>query len=184
MGEKGVMTAKEIQSALIWSMRGGEIVMPNYTPPKWWECDLFTLSKADIFKEYEIKISRSDFRNDAQKGKRMLRYVDNRWAVESVNKHKKLAERDVNGPMRFWFVAPAGIIPIEEVPAFAGLLIAEELKHGVDFRIEKKAPKLHSEKFSQVGRDDLMRTTYNRYRWNVICMRSKPDCDWGIEYQI
>ncbi len=180
------MTAKEIQSALIWTMRGGEIVMPNYTPPKWWECDLFTLTKADIFKEYEIKISRADFRQDANKMRRQSQFDGLLLKTHEVNKHAKIAARDVNGPMRFWFVAPAGVIPIEELPAFAGLLIATWCPYGkrIDFNIEKKAPKLHAEKFSQVGKDDIMRTAYNRYRWNVICARSKPDYDWGIEYQI
>lgn len=52
---------------------------------------------------YEIKISRSDFRRDSHKKQRGARLFSD----------------------RFWYVAPVGIIPHEEIPDWAGLIECE-----------------------------------------------------------
>ena len=52
---------------------------------------------------YEIKISRADFRRDNHKKQRGARLYSD----------------------RFWYVAPVGIIPHEEVPDWAGLIECE-----------------------------------------------------------
>lgn len=42
-------------------------VCPRYTPTRWWECDVFELTEAGFFREYEVKISRGDFAADRLK---------------------------------------------------------------------------------------------------------------------
>lgn len=44
-------------------------VIPNYTPSGWFESDIFELTKSGYFREYEIKMSLSDFRADAVKAR-------------------------------------------------------------------------------------------------------------------
>jgi len=73
-----MITARDIQRALILPRYRQSTVMPNYTPRGWWECDVFELTKAEMFVEYEIKLSRADFRADRNKGE-VLCYVRIRW---------------------------------------------------------------------------------------------------------
>lgn len=57
-------------------------------------------SSGNVADSYEIKISRSDFRRDGHKKQRGARLFCD----------------------RFWYVAPEGIIPHEEIPDWAGLM--------------------------------------------------------------
>lgn len=143
-----------------------QLVVPNFTPLQWFEADLWRLSKARMTVEYEIKISRSDFRSDGKKAStsRYRNYRDG-LAGEVSQKHQRLALGDERGPNRFYFMAPQGIIPREEVPEFAGLIELEGDPLWPKFKYVKTAPKLHRRKFD----DDLqkvMRSFYFRY-WQV-----------------
>lgn len=57
-------------------------------------------STGNVADSYEIKISRSDFRKDGHRKQRGARLFSD----------------------RFWYVAPVGIIPHEEIPDWAGLI--------------------------------------------------------------
>jgi hypothetical protein len=57
---------------------------------------------------YEIKVSRSDFRRDSHKKQRGARLFSD----------------------RFWYVAPVGVIPHEDVPDWAGLIECEWYANG------------------------------------------------------
>lgn len=59
-------------------------------------------SSGNVADAYEIKVSRSDFRRDGHKKQRGARLFAD----------------------RFWYVAPEGIIPHEEIPDWAGLIEA------------------------------------------------------------
>lgn len=60
-------------------------------------------SSGNVADSYEIKISRADFRRDSHKKQRGARLFSD----------------------RFWYVAPVGVIPHEEVPDWAGLIEVE-----------------------------------------------------------
>ena len=60
-------------------------------------------SSGNAADSYEIKISRADFRRDNHKKQRGARLFSD----------------------RFWFIAPVGIIPHEEIPDWAGLIECE-----------------------------------------------------------
>ena len=42
-------------------------VLPRITPEGWWECDMFSTTKAGFWTEHEIKVSKADFKNDFTK---------------------------------------------------------------------------------------------------------------------
>lgn len=64
---------------------------------------------------YEIKVDRADFRRDSEEKQRdALKWSD-----------------------RFWYVAPPDVIPIDELPPWAGL----QTWDGAAFRVLRKAPK-------------------------------------------
>lgn len=144
-----------IQRSLWLRMRDScKVVMPNYTPLQWWECDVFSITAAGYFTEYEIKLTHSDFLADAKKGER--------W-YGGETKHSLLAQGGEHGPSRFWYVSPGGIIAPEEVPAWAGLLI---FIRGIFFQIEKMAPRLHKHKCTIAAEHHAYRSAYLRF-WEL-----------------
>jgi hypothetical protein len=150
------MTASDIIRAVMRDRWERNFVIPNYTPRHWFECDVFEVTRAGFFREYEVKLSRSDFFADRAK-------VQHRWeesggdpgcshtmtgtlaGLASVytcrdcgmtqtrlceSKHDRLAKGDSRGPSRFWFVAPLGLLEIADVPPWAGLI--EVLNRGLN----------------------------------------------------
>jgi hypothetical protein len=140
------MTAIQIQRRILRDHYRQSFVLPNYTPRGWWECDVFQITKAGYFVEYEIKLSLADFKADADKRK-SPRWQFNGEFSTARNKHEDLKARSPLGPSRFYYVAPAGLLPTNMIPEWAGLIEARESKHEIPFVGEiKKAPRLHSQK--------------------------------------
>lgn len=87
-------------------------VYPNLYLGKW-EADILEITKSGYLYEFEVKISRKDFKIDAEKvesyGKRRRKY-DVLKAGERVN--------------YFSYIVPDGLISPEEVPEWAGLIYA------------------------------------------------------------
>lgn len=146
--------------------------LPRFTPMGWWECDVFELTKTDRFREYEVKTSLADFKNDAKKDKQVSgsgHYgPDNRWTCKMENKHELLAKGDPRGPSSFWFVTPVDLLPITMLPAWAGLieLVDRGPKWSASSRwqiSEKvKAPKLHDTPAPQ-HRKQMLGCCYYRF---------------------
>lgn len=105
------VTANIIQKHLIDYCKRGfyDIVIPNFFYGLY-ECDLFQVSKSGYITEYEIKISRSDFFNDFKK---------NGGAKHKAFDSPEFCHLRAN---RFVYVVPEGLVSVDEVPAYAGLL--------------------------------------------------------------
>lgn len=62
------MRENTVQSHLFWKYRSASgPIVPGYTPAGWWENDLFRLTKAGYWYEYEFKSSFRDFKKDFEK---------------------------------------------------------------------------------------------------------------------
>lgn len=113
------------------------------------ECDVISISKADYIYEYEVKISRSDFKQDFKKPKHEMitegKHTSNRYVYVGKNKNK---EKDIwyHVPNYFYFVVPEGLVSVDEVPDYAGLIY---IKENSKFETIKKAPIIHKTKASQ-----------------------------------
>lgn len=95
-----------------------DVFVPNYFIGSF-ECDLLRLTSSDLLVEYEIKTSRSDFKNDFKKARRSWRD-----GVVIETKHDFIAiGKRVN---RFYYVVPDGLITPDEVPDGFGLIYAEK----------------------------------------------------------
>lgn len=142
------VTARDIQKRLIWDRYRRSFVIPNFTPRQWYECDVFEITPAGYFREYEIKLSISDFRADAKKCK--TKFVDGPGPDFKWEETKKLAcIGKPPGPVQFWYVAPVGMI--KECPLWAGLIeIIWKPGNRAPFNclplMTKPAPRLHNEK--------------------------------------
>ena len=95
-----------------------------------WEIDVLSINRNDYLTEYEVKVSRSDFKADAKKKK--WQWYENRIKTMISN--------------YFYYTCPEGLILENEVPDFAGLIYAT--KEGL--KVIKKAPLLHKGKHDRV----------------------------------
>lgn len=139
-----------------------------------WESDKLIWTKSGYIYEFEIKISRADFKNDFKnkKEKHLIlkgpteeerfmpyfyeNYEYNKHLYKSFDDYVARTEKDSNylivnhrRPNYFYYVVPEGLIQPEEVPEYAGLIWI--LKEYRDVRsaytISKQAPALHKQKY-------------------------------------
>jgi hypothetical protein len=152
-------TERSIQDALylFCSRKRHRFMVPN-VQMFGWESDLISVTKDDFVYEYEIKISRKDFRQDLLK-----------------DRHQRLASlqhapvpgwwHDSNrkGANYLYYAAPAGILAVDDIPVHAGLILISD--SGVA-DIRGRAPKLHKSKLLDHHRQWLERSLTCRY-WNA-----------------
>lgn len=154
---KPKFTEESIQQALYWNH-------PILTKPAFemlgflfyaWESDYLAISKAGYVYECEIKISHSDFLNEAaHKQEKMLILSDSSYSP-------------MKRPNYFYYVCPTGIISEAECPKFAGLMYITDSGY---FRVVKAAPCLHKTKY-EVQADLLRRDMRDKFyyaMWNWI----------------
>ncbi len=83
------------------------------------ECDVLSISKSNYIYEYEIKISKSDFKRDFLKSKHS-NIINEKYTKISKNEVVYLI------PNYFTYVIPKDIVPIEDIPIYAGLIYYNE----------------------------------------------------------
>ena len=94
-----------------------------------WESDCLLLTRSGYWYEFEVKISKADFKNDFKNKK---------------EKHSILSsEEETKKPNFFYYVVPEDLIAPDDVPEYAGLIY---IKRGRGLRTVKKAPTLHKVK--------------------------------------
>lgn len=146
-----------------------ELVMPSYTPKGWWECDLMVVTKSLMWHEYEIKLSRKDFYKDQNKGRRRLKkFIDDHGVMQfgpvtETTKHLLIAGASRSGPNCFWFVMPRDLVPLDEVPSWAGVKILVPRGRWLAFDVVRKAPRIHTQPVSQEIVDHARSVCYWRY---------------------
>ncbi len=139
-------TEKDIQK-IIMREYTHDLVIANYTPNKWHECDVMRITKSGYSTEYEIKLSSSDFSRDKHK----------HWGL----KHENLLKGSENAPNSFYFVVPEGLITPDRIPSFAGLIY---VNNGGYMSTIIKAPKLHKVKWD----DEKIKRLCNTYKWRYL----------------
>lgn len=160
------MNARDVQRRLVADRFRESFVLHNYTPKRWWECDVFEVTKARMFYEHEIKLTMKDFRADREKERTKFVPVDKavggrHWdEVRDAGKHELLANeprvaalRGWNVPCRFQYVVAESIAAQVrlELPEWAGLTVAvsepsRQDPHGVRLHQLVAAPRLHEHK--------------------------------------
>ena len=122
-----------------------------------WESDVLKITKSGYAYEFEIKISRGDFKNDFKHKKK---------------KHLLLENKDDNTkmPNYFYYVVPEDLITEDEVPEYAGLIYVHATIIGTSrvyyqFEEIKKAPKLHTNKIDENNLKLIDKFYYNYIHW-------------------
>lgn len=153
------MSAYDIQRRLYFdNISGSVVVMPNFTPFGWFECDFFRITKAGYFYEYEIKLTLSDFKADSKKG-------DYCWKTQTTKtKYSQIVDSEhKHRPSRFYYVVPEEleekVAPL--IPEWAGLIVNRG-----HLRTVKQAPILHRKKVSQAIIRQAQKSATGRF-WDL-----------------
>lgn len=115
----------------------------------YWECDLFIVTKSGYGVEFEIKLSRSDFKKDFTKKMKHDTLSTGKCIKEFWGGEKK--EITLDRPNRFYYVCPEGLIKPDEVPEYAGLIYFKmiyEYPCSSDVKIIKNSKFIHKEKIN------------------------------------
>jgi len=133
--------SKNIEAAMCMYLyeKSHSPITTHFTGMGLMECDVLSISKADYIYEYEIKISRADFKKDFIKEKHT--HIIN----EKYTRTRKGALVYLL-PNYFNFVTPKDLISIDEVPDYAGLIYMNE---DSSFTIVKKPKLLHKTKANE-----------------------------------
>lgn len=142
--------------------------MPRYTPPGWWECDVFHLTDRGYFMEFEVKLTVADFRRDADK--QMQKYPVPFGATPVFeNKHALLALADHRAPSLFYYVTPEGLLDKEPLPPWAGWIEiyerTDDVRTHLYERSRVKAPKIHSVKYATTAEFAMTTAYYRMHRF-------------------
>ena len=116
------------------------------------ESDVIAINSNGYLVEFEVKLTKADFIKDKDKIISINR--------KRINKHK-LYEQG-GGSAMFYFVAPKGILTIDDIPEWAGLIEVvsrEYIKHGTVLVCNnvKNAKKLNKRKATQKEIEKLLR---------------------------
>ncbi len=162
------LSEKLIVDRILRDRWGKNFCLPNYTPPHWWECDVFERTPADYFNEYEVKLTVADFRRDVEKSREVYQ-KPNEWDKPRVieKKHELLAAADPRAPSRFFYVTPEGLLNDVTLPEWAGWIemvasVAGNNRVTYYERLRKKAPRIHSVKMT-ANHDHHRGTCYFRF---------------------
>lgn len=143
--KKANLTSKDIESGLVMNLylKGHSPISTHASISLLQECDVISISKSNFIYEYEVKISRSDFKADFKKPKHTL-ITEGKYIKESVKNKAKTTFYLVSN--YFYFVVPENLITIDEIPEYAGLIYINEK---MEFNTIKKAPLIHKTKASE-----------------------------------
>jgi hypothetical protein len=171
-------TEAHVQNAVYVHCRikNHEIIVPN-SCVLGWEADVISVNRTGFVSEFEVKVSRSDFKAEAKKEHRRL-------LTDPVQKSRLFGDVVHPRPNYFYFAVPVGLVAPEEVPDYAGLLYVHKQVEGHHLYYgtasEVKAPKrLHREKITDAQRLQLARALTMRYwrqRMNSVTHEPRESC--------
>lgn len=135
-----------------------------------WESDFFILRKNGFCNEYEIKISKQDFKNDFKKdikhqilksGSFLYKYRKfSHWedGINAIYNNVEEIRKWNLRPNKFFYVVPENLIKLEDIPEYAGLVYC---KQNGDLIVVKEAPFLHKENLT----DKLINILCDKFYW-------------------
>lgn len=151
------MTAKEIIKDFckrVMCERKSNLVFPNIYLGSW-EADILEITKSGYTYEYEVKISKSDFKADFEKSKKTKKTYEKK--SDHISQGKRVTH--------FYYVCPEGLIDEKDIPDYAGLIYAKKYNDTatISFKTIKPSPKLNKSKITDKIKQKLLLSTYYRF---------------------
>jgi len=162
-----IATATDIERIVMQTFRQEKRccpIAPNLVLPHNWEADVAAITKTGFCHELEIKTSRSDFKADFNKRE----YHQNHGS-----KHERMAARKFEKglwiPNYFWFCTPIGLLSLDDIPEYAGLIEVYWIKQSetyqrLSYKETKNAPRLHKNRVDS----DWLKTEFLKRLTNVV----------------
>lgn len=133
-----------------------------------WESDLLSVTRAGLIHDFEIKVTRADFRRELKQYETGNDYVNCKR-----RRHVAMTNGASKCPNYFWFAYPAGMIGVEDVPDFAGAIEVSDSPKKILYPIvRREAPRLHGNKLTDRQRDYIVRGLAYRY-WDMRRQRDR-----------
>ena len=170
-----------------------------------WESDKFLETRSGYIYEFEVKISKADFKNDFKhkKDKHIILEGEEKYGDKYLPKFYELLEANkkqgdwayksflkwnadrpyylVGGhkrPNYFYYCTPPDLITADDVPSYAGLVYID--KSGL-ITIKKKAPKLHNDKIKDEELGLGEKFYYNMDSWRYKCKKAQENANYWHE---
>lgn len=137
-----------------------------------WESDKLIETRSGLIYEFEIKISKADFKNDFKNKEDKHKVLKSKQYANLFEEY--FSVRSDKKPNYFYYAVPEGMITVDEVPEYAGLIyiLSEDAKADMNgkyvfnrFYIVKNAPKLHSIKYTDEELKLGEKFYYNMLSW-------------------
>jgi hypothetical protein len=172
------ITADQVTCRLMLERYARGFIIPRFTPAGWWETDAFFITKAGYWVEFEVKLTRGDFKADAQKTQNVRgtgrwepdpsRPGHQHYVHDQERKHDLMAQTD-RGPCQFFYVCPEQLVTLAELPAWAGLICFFEVSgrnppYNLGTRVVLPAPRRHKLKADPSIRAQALTSIY--WRWH------------------
>lgn len=145
-----------------------------------WESDKLIETRSGLIYEFEIKVSKADFKNDFKKKNKHVILEGKEDHIPTFDglepKYKERYEKNYlvthfKKPNYFYYAVPEGMIDKEDVPDYAGLIYVMpddgEFKFNY-LKLVKMAPKLHDTKYTD---DDL--NLGEKFYYNMLSWKDK-----------
>jgi len=143
------------------------MVICNLSMPGWhWEADAVYVTRSGYWYEFEVKVTRSDFFADSKK-----RY-----------KHTLLADPlNKRGPTMFYYVCPADMVTVDEVPEYAGLayIVPNYYDDFPTLKIVKNPARRKVKKLDEDGWQTIAGKACDRF-WSLSLHPNRPKRAIGI----
>lgn len=155
------MNSIDIQKSLYWHLfkKSHTLICPNKHLDKWFECDMLSVTGSDYLHEYEIKISKADFKADFKK-------IEKHKVLESSIKKEPLTEKKLmrlKCPSYFWYVTPIDLLTEEDIPEYSGWM---EVSERTGVIIKRDAKRLNSNKIDDSCKMRILESIYHRF-WHL-----------------
>ncbi len=138
-------TAESITEILMRRFDGAKYLVPNvYFFKHDWETDLLVIQQSGYSYDIEIKVTKSDFKADFKKihKHQILKSAEyTEFHMSGIVEHTTVKNWG-RRPNRFYYAVPEGLVSVEEIPEYAGLIY---IKDSQAITI-KEAPFIHKEK--------------------------------------
>lgn len=140
-----------------------------------WESDKLIETRSGLIYEFEIKVSKADFKNDFKNKEDKHKVLKSKQYANLFEEY--FSVRTDKKPNYFYYAVPEGLISVDEVPEYAGLIyiLSEDAKTDMNgkyvfnrFYIVKNAPKLHSIKYT----DEELKLG-EKFYYNMLSLKNK-----------
>ena len=141
--------------------RGNAEAITRYHPTGWFECDVFGVTRSRYWFEIEIKRTKADFCADFDK-------TEKHAILRNLNR--------ADGPRRFFYAVPEGLISPREIPEYAGLIyVCQTSKKGLWPRIEMPAVTRFSARRISPAELDKLREGYKWHYYKALIQLARKE---------